>query len=186
MKTILTTVVVTVMASVYAHGWVIEKPIDYADQLKKSDFSRIVEVTSVVATGQKKLMSGYNVHFRELRLEMKVLSVFKGRGETITCKIYREPIEEELLADGVAKEDVMKILLNLGTDETLHLFPAHVTKGANLLAYLRAEDEEYLPVAGDLESSRSLLSLEPSNLVNTLPRKQEAEQASGGNGGQAR
>lgn len=174
------------MVSVSAHAWVIEKPIDYADQLKKSDFSGIVEVTSVVATGEKKLMSGYDVHFRELRLELKVLSVIKGQGETLTCKIYREPTEEELLADGVAKEDVLKILLNLGTDESLHLFPAHVTKGANLLVYLRADGSEHFPVAGDIDSSRSLLSLKPSNLVNALPKEQEAEQVSSGNGGKRR
>jgi len=186
MKTILSTVVVAVMVSISAHGWMIEKPIDYADQLKKSDFSGIVEVTSVVATGEKKLMPGYDVQFRELRLELKVLSIFKGRGETLTCKIYREPTEEELLADGVPEEDVMKILLNLGTDESLHRFPAHVTKGAHLVVYLRADGSEHFPVSGDLDSSRSLLSLKPSNLVNAPPKEQEAEQVSSGKGGQRR
>lgn len=186
MKTFLSAAFAIIIASSFAHGWVIPEPIDYSKQLQKADFVGIVEVTKIVATGQKKLMPGYNVQFRELRLEMEVLSVFKGRSETLTCMIYRAPTEEELLADGVTKEDVMKILLNLGTDESLHLFPAHVTKGANLLAYLRADGSEHFPVAGDLNSSRSLLSLEPSNLVNALPRNQEAEQVSGGNGGQRR
>lgn len=65
----------------------------------------------------------------------------------------------------------------------MHLFRAHVSKGTNLLVYLRADGSEHFPVAGDLDSSRSLLSLEPSNLVNALSRKQEAEQVSDGNGG---
>jgi len=176
MKTILSTVAVAVIASVSALGWVIEKPIDYADQLKKSDFSGIVEVTSVVATGQKKLMPGYNVQFRELKLELKVLSAFKGRGETLTCSIYREPTEVELLADGVAKDDVLKILLNLGTDEILHLFPARVSQGAKLLVYLRSAGTSYSPTTGDLDSSRSLLRIEPSNLVNTMDKNGNAEQ----------
>jgi hypothetical protein len=171
MKTILSTFIVTVIASVCAHGWIIETPIDYADHLKKSNFSGIVEVTSIVATGEKKLISGYDVHFRELRLDLKVLSVFKGSGETLTCKIYREPTEEELLADGVAKKDIRMILLNLGTNESLHLFPAHVTKGAHLLVYLRADGSDHFPVDGDLDSSRSLLSLMPSNLLNSLPKE---------------
>jgi hypothetical protein len=186
MKTFLSAAFAIIIASSFVHGWVIQEPIDYSKQLQKADFVGIVEVTKIVSTGQKKLMSGYNVQFRELRLEMKVLSAFKGHGETLTCKIYREPTEAELLADGVSKEDVMKILLNLGTDESLHLFPAHVTKGANLLAYLRADGEEHFPVSGDLDSSRSLLSIAPSNLVNGLRREQEAEQVSGGNGGQRR
>ena len=186
MKTFLSAALAIAIASSFAHGWVIQEPIDYSKQLQKADFVGIVEVTKIVATGQKKLMPGYNVHFRELRLEMKVLSAFKGDSESITCIIYREPTEEELLGDGVTKDDVMKVLLNLGTDESLHLFPAHVTKGAHLLAYLRADGAEHFPVAGDIESSRSLLSIEPSNLVNALPRKQEAEQVSGGNGEQAR
>jgi hypothetical protein len=182
MKTILSTVIVAIMASAHALGWVIDKPIDYADQLKKSNFTGIVEVTSVVATGEKKLMSGYNVLFRELRLELKILSVFKGHGEKLTCKIYRVPTEEELLADGVTNIDVLKILLNLGSDESLHLFPAHVRKGANLVVYLRADGSEYFPVSGDLDSSRSLLSLKPSNLINSIPIIQEVQQDATSNG----
>jgi hypothetical protein len=186
MKTILLTVAVAIIASASALGWVMEKPIDHAEQLKKSDFSGIVEVTSIVATGQKKLladyrlMPGHNVQFRELRLDLKVLSAFKGRSETLTCSIYRAPTEEELIADGVTKEDIMKILLNLSTDEWLHLFPAHVTKGAHILVYLKADGVEHIPVTGDLKSSRSLLIIKPSNLVNTMDRNGNAEQAGTG------
>ncbi len=177
MKTILSIAAVAIIASASALGWVIEKPIDHTDQLKKSDFSGIVEVTSIVATGKKKLIPGYKVQFRELTLNLKVLSAFKGRGEILTCSIYREPTEEELIADGVTKEEVIKILLNLGTDEWLHLFPAHVTKGAHLLVYLKVDGSEHIPVTGDLKSSRSLLIIKPSNLVNTMDRNGKAEQA---------
>jgi hypothetical protein len=182
MKTFLSATFAIIIASSFAHGWVSQEPIDYSKQLQKADFVGIVEVTKIFETGQKKLMSGYNVQFREVRLEMKVLSAFKGRSETLTCKIYREPTKEELLADGVTKEDVMKILLNLWTDESLQLFPARVAKGANLLAYLRSDGTEHIPVDGDLDSSRSLLSLEPSNRGSDLPRKQEAEQDATSNG----
>lgn len=173
-----------IIASSPALGWILQEPIDYTKQLRKADFVGIVQVTKIIETGRKKvILPGEPVRFRELSLEFKVLSVFKGKGATIKCSIYREPTQAELLADGVAESDVFRILLNLGTNESLHLFPARVTKGAHLLAYLKVDGPDHFPVTGDLDSSRSLLSLEPSNLVNALPKQQEAEHVLGGNGG---
>src|SRR6478609_8304659 len=130
MKPIISTIAAIAIASTSAFGWIIEKPIEYSEQLQKADFVGILEVSKIVETGRKKaLLSDQAVQFRELRLELKVLSAFKGAGETITCSIYREPTRKELLADGVAESDVLKILLNLGTDETLHLFPARAEQG---------------------------------------------------------
>mgnify|MGYP006969488543 CR=1 FL=1 len=166
-----------IIASSSALGWVIEEPIDYPKQLQGADFVGIVAVTKIVETGRKKaILSDQPAQCRELSLELKVLSVFKGSGTTIKCSIYREPTEEELRADGVPESDVLKLLLNLGTDEMLHLFPARIRKGDHLLAYLKAGDSDHSPVTGDLNSSRSLLGVEPSSLVNALTRKQEAEQ----------
>jgi hypothetical protein len=182
MKTFLSFFFAIIIASSLALGWVIQEPIDYSNQLQKADFVGIVEVTKIVETGHKKVIYEGGVHFRELKLELNVLSPLKGKGHSLTCCIFREPTREELIADGVAESDVMKILLNLGTDEMQHLFPARVTKGAHLLAYLKADGSDHLPVAGDLNSSRSLLTIEPSNLVNALPRKQEAEQVVSPNG----
>ena len=183
MKTLISTIAAIAIASTSAPGWILEKPIDYSDQLQRADFVGIVEVSKIVETGLKKvLLSDQAAQFRDLRLELKVLSAFKGRGETIRCSIYREPTREELLADGVAESDVFKILLNLGTDETLYLFPARAAQGEHLLAYLCSKDSRYFPVAGDLHSSRSLLRLKPSNLVNTLDLKIEAEQVGGCDG----
>ena len=168
MKTFRSAAFALIIASSSALGWVIEEPIDYPKQLQEADFAGIVEVTKIVETGHKKILYKGSVAFRELALELKVLSPFKGKGDTITCSIYREPTEEELLADGLAKNEVFKTLLNLGTNEMLHLFPARVTLGVQLLAYLRFEGSNLYPVAGDLNSSRSLLRLDPSNMVNTL------------------
>jgi hypothetical protein len=174
MKTILSVVFSIIIASSSGLGWVIEERIDYAKQLQKADFVGIVEITKIVETGRKKVLNKGSVQFRELRLELNVLSPLKGRGLSLTCCIFREPTEDELIADGVAENEVKRILLNLQTDEMLQLFPARVTKGAQLLVYLRVDGSEHFPVTGDLRSSRSLLRLAPSNLINALPREQEA------------
>jgi hypothetical protein len=166
MKTILSTAIAIAIASVSAHGWVIEEPMDYPKQLQGSDFVGVVEVSKISETGVKKVLYDGGEAFRELRLELKVLSTFKGSGKMITCSIYREPTRDELLADGVPEDDVFRILLNLGTTEILHLFPARAKPGEQLLVYLRSEGSKYFPLAGDLNSSRSILCLKPSNMVN--------------------
>jgi hypothetical protein len=176
MKTIRSVALAVGIASTSVFGWIIEEPIDYPKQLQSADFVGLVEVTRILETGNKKVLYDGSVHFRELTLELKVMSAFKGKGETVTCRIYREPSREELIADGVAESDVMKILLNLGTDEMLHLFPARVTQRDHLLVYLRSTESIHVPVTGELNSSRSLLRLEPSNMAHTLDRKQQAEQ----------
>ena len=177
MKTIISTLVAISIASTSGVGWILEKPVDYSHQLQKADFVGIVEVSKIVETGRTKvLLSDQAVQFRELRLELTVLSAFKGDRKMVTCSIYREPTEEELLADGVAEKDVFRILLNLGVDEALHLFPARAKRGDKLLVYLGSGADGFSPITGALESSRSLLRVEPSNLVNTLHQNQNAEQ----------
>ncbi len=175
MKIFLSAAFAIIIASSSALGWVIEEPIDYSKQLQQADFVGIVEVTKIVETGRKKAIlpdqGDQVVQFRELKLELKVLSVFKGSGATIKCNIYRAPTKEELRADGVPERDVYRIFLILAIDEGLQLSSSHVTKGAHLLTYLKAGGSDHLPVTGDLNSSRSLLRLEPSNLINTFPRK---------------
>ena len=176
MKKLLSPACAFIITASSALGWIHQEPADYSKQLKNSDFVGIVEVTKIIETGKKKvILPDQTVQFRELRLEFKVVSSLKGSAETIKCSIYREPTEDELLADGVPKSDVLLILMNLGTNEVLHLLPARVTKGAHLLVYLKANGSDYTPVTGDLDSSSSLLKIEPSNLLSTLPRKQESE-----------
>lgn len=172
MKMIRTISLVFAIASASAHGWIVEEPIDFAKQMQSADLVGIVEVTKVLETGRKKVLYDGGVHFRELKLELKVLSAFKGKEKWVTCMIYREPTREELIAEGLDENEVRRVLLNLGTDESLHLFPARVTQRAQLLVYLKASESIYLPVTGELKSSRSLLRLEPSNMVNTLDLKQ--------------
>jgi hypothetical protein len=177
MKIILSTAVSIALATVSAIGWIIDKPIDYPKQLQSADFVGVVEVTKIVDTGKKKVISEGGVAFRELRLELKVLSSFKGKGETIMCSIYREPTEEELIADGVAKNDAWMIHINLVCAEVQHLFPARAMAGERLLVYLAEETNGFTPVSGDCDSSHSLIRLEPSNLVNTLDlARRRAEQ----------
>jgi len=180
MKTFLSVAFAIIIASSPAIGWVIEEPIDYSKQLQQADFVGIVEVTRIVETGRKKIIlpdqGGPVVKFRELNLELKVLSIFKGSGATIKCNIYRAPTEEELRADGVPERDVLRTFLILATDEGLQLSSSHTTKGTHLLVYLKAGGSNHFPVTGDHNSSRSLLRLEPSNLVNTHSQE-PAEQA---------
>jgi hypothetical protein len=175
MKIIRTMVLVIGISSASVFGWIVEEPIDFPKQMQSADFVGIVEVTKVLETGRKKVLYDGGVHFRELTLEFKVMSVFKGQGKAVTCRIYREPTREELIADGLDEDEVRKVLLNLGTDEALHLFPARVAQGDQLLVYLRSTEETCVPVTGDLKSSHALLRLEPSNMINTPVRKHEAE-----------
>jgi len=177
MKTFLSVTFSIIITSSSAFGWVIDEPVDYSKQLQQADFVGVVEVTKIVETGRKKdILPDQRVQFRELSLELKVLTAFKGNGVTIKCCIYREPTQAELLADGVSENDLFVIYSNLITSETLHLFPARVSQGTHLLAYLKAEGSAHYPLSGYLNSSRSLLNIEPSNLVNSHPRTKEAEQ----------
>ena len=186
MKTFLSAAFAIIIASSSAFGWLIVEPIDYSKQLQQADFFGIVEVTKIVETGRKKaILPDQPVQFRELSLELKVLSVFKGSGATIKCSIYREPTEEELRADGIPRHDVFRLLITIGTNEMLREYLARVTKGAHLLAYLKAGGSDYFPVTGDLDSSRSLLIIKPSNLVNSDAQEQEAEQGVDGKPPQA-
>lgn len=174
MKTFRSAAFAVAFLPAFTLGWILEEPVDYPKQLQKADFAGIVEVTKITETGHKKILYHGGVAFRELTLELKVRSPIKGTGDTLTCRIYREPTREELLTDGVSDDAADKILLNLGTDETLHLFPAHVVKGNHLLVYLRSEGTTHSPITGDLDSSHSLLRIAPSNLVNALSQKQGA------------
>jgi len=174
-KIFLTAIIVILIAPASSHGWIIEEPVDYPKLLREADFVGVVGVFKVIETGRKKVLHKDGVAFRELRLELEVLSLLKGEGGKIACVIHREPTEAELLADGVSEDEVMKILLDLGTDEGMHLFPARVAQGDQLLVYLRSTESTHVPVTGHLNSSRSLFRLEPSNMVNTPHRNQNAE-----------
>jgi hypothetical protein len=178
MKTFLSAIFTIIIASSSAFGWVIEKPVDYSKQLQQADFVGVVEVTKIVETGRKKaiLLPDQPVQFRELSLELKVLSALKGSGSTIKCSIYREPTEDELRADGIPEHDVFRLLVTIGTDEMLQLFLARITKGAHLLAYLKSGGSDYSPVTGDLNSSHSLLMIHSSNLIDSHSEEEDAEQ----------
>ena len=182
MKLALSSILAILLATATSFGYIIEKPIDYARQMKSADFVGIVEVTKITETGNKKVLRDGGVAFRELRLELKVLSALKGNAKVLICNIYREPTREELIADGVAADKVFLVLLNLGTSEELHLFPARVVSRDLLLVYLRLVDRVHVPVSGELESSRSILRIEPSNIVNNLHRNSNKNAEQGGAG----
>jgi len=180
MRPALLSILAILLATATSFGWLDVKPIDYAAQMKSADFVGIVEVTKITETGNKKVLRDGDVAFRELRLELKVLSAMKGSAKVVICNIYREPTREELIADGVAADQVFRILLNLGTSEELHLFPARAVRGDLLLVYLRLEGLIHVPVSGSLESSRSILRIEPSNIVNNLHRNSNKNAEQGG------
>ena len=181
MRPITASIALFVFTAFSVFGWVVEKPINYAKQLKEAHFVGLVEVQGIKESGKSKAFEEGGIKFREQILELKVLSGFKGEATVISCSIYREPTRDELISDGVPEGQAMKVLLNLGVNEALHLFPARVGKGDHLLTYLDVIDGAYLPATGNLYSSRSFLRVELSNLVNRFDLTQAGEQVGAGN-----
>jgi hypothetical protein len=163
----LRSVLVSWALACHAFGWILVEPVDHSKQLASSDFAGIVEVTGLADTGRKKVMSGHEVAFREVKVILKVISPFKGGEEgQLACTIYRVPTEEELIADGMSREEALKQSLVLGTDESLHVFLAEVREKDRLLAYLVKSGDSFSPVTGDEKASQALLRMEMANQLS--------------------
>ncbi|MCW1885029.1 hypothetical protein OKA04_09845 [Luteolibacter flavescens] len=161
------TVVVSLALVCHVSGWIHEEPVDHSKQLASSQFAGIVEVTSLTDTGEKRRMFDYKVAFREVKVALKVLSHLKGekKGE-LAFTVYREPTEEELVADGMSREDAFQTSLNLGCDERLHLYLVKVRRRDHLMVYLKKSGDGFSPVAGDEKASRSIHRMEEANVLN--------------------
>ncbi|MCW1924997.1 hypothetical protein OKA05_20710 [Luteolibacter arcticus] len=167
MKMFLWSILVSLALACHAAGWIHVEPADHAKQLASSDFAGIVEVTSLADTGRKKVMFGNEVAFREVKVTLKVLSPFKGgKDGQLDCMIYRRPTDDELIADGMPRKDVLNASLNLATDESLHLFLVAIRRNERLMAYLVKSGDTFVPVTGDEKASQSLHRLEMANQLS--------------------
>ena len=143
-------------------GWELEEPVNHSKQFNSSQLVALVKVEGVKESGLSKKIHKEDVAYREIHLTFKVLSVLKGkRTKFITCSVYREPTTDELMREGMTFQQIRQRILNSENDYSVKL--ANVSKGEQLLVYLNiSKGGQYIPVSGDLESSRSLLKIKPS------------------------
>jgi len=147
-----------------AQGWLHMESLDFEALRESANLVAVVKVDRIEETGKTKHYKDH-VKLREQVLHLMILSALKGEAACVSCRIYREPTGEELIADGIPEGQLRRFMLKLGVDEVLHFSPARISEGDILLVYLKRDGEHYQPVTGDF-TSRSLLRVLPSDRAN--------------------
>lgn len=180
MKIIIFNVIAHLLIQSSLSAWIRAEPVDHAKMMSDSSFSAIVKVMDTRDTGAYKMLYSDGIKYREVNLQLDVLSVFKGEElSTLNLSIFRTPNMEELKIDGVKEDEIHTKYLNLMTNEVIHLYFVSAQKGDQLLIYLKGDPKSgFTPVTGNGKPSRSIFVIEPSSIIrsaNLLELNQQLE-----------
>ncbi|MEI6781984.1 MAG: hypothetical protein WCQ21_13810 [Verrucomicrobiota bacterium] len=148
-------VVLLMMTSGYA--WIHPIP-DYRKQLEASDLVAVVRVAQVSNTGiTKQLRSNSRLQFRELEVQLEVISPMKGEApQHIRCRLYRFPTIKETMADLGEREARVEDLKASPWESGLFV----PKQWEYYLGYLkRSDDAHYVPVGGFESAALGFLAL---------------------------
>lgn len=118
---------------------------DYQKQFEKSDLVAIVRVSAIKDTGAtKRLEKNSRLEFREVEVQMKIISLFKGSNtNSFNCRIYRFPTKQERDADLGERDSLSAYVMANPWDSGIFVPKLH----RDYLVYLkRSPDGTYHPV----------------------------------------